>query len=125
MNNGVPNLSPEERRATYVVWLLGISPPEVFPLGNECSPEMEGFLQDWAYVEVRRLLDELQRAQVQAHERGPDFDRYLRTLHHVHDVIEGRADPADNGWHLNKKNYRRGRWVFHNLRPHKSGEAPA
>jgi len=121
MNNGVPKLSPEARRATYVVWLLGISPGRVFPLGPECSAESDDYLFDWVYLEVRRLLDELYQAQVW----NPEVSRYVKTLVHAHDVIEGRADPADNGWHLNKKNYRRGVYVFHNVRPHKTGEAPA
>jgi len=113
---GLPRLSKEARRAAYVAWLLRISVDTVFPFGAECNEEADAHLFDMVALMLRGLLDEVR----QATDRSPDASRYLSTLSHAADVMDGREDPAANGWFANRRGYRRGLYIFHDSPAHKS-----
>lgn len=106
---GLPRLSEEARRAAYVAWLLRISPDTVFPLGAECTEEADAHLFDVVAMMLPGLIEEAR----QATDRSPEATRYLSTLSHAADVLEGREDPATNGWYANRRGYRRGTYIFH------------
>jgi hypothetical protein len=105
---GDRDLSPSANKARYVAWLLAIKRELIFPLSPETGEEADEHLRSVVRSIVDRLLAEAQAST----DRCPEALRYLRTLTHADDVIEGRADPAVNDWEANRCQYRRGIYIF-------------
>lgn len=103
-----PQMGTEAQRAAYVAWLLGIKPELVFPFGAECSEEADEHLFSVVLVALQGLVEEARRAT----DRSPDAIRYLSTLCHASEVMEGREHPGHNGWFQNRSGFRRGVYVF-------------
>lgn len=104
----VRSLSTDALRATYGAWLLGVRPDMVFPHGPESTEEADEHFAQWMRQLVAPLLEEARHST----DRSPEALRYIATLCHVDDVLEGRDDPARNGWFSNRAGHRRGIYVF-------------
>lgn len=102
------SLSTDALRATYGAWLLGVRPDMVFPHGPESTEEADEHFAQWMRQLVAPLLEEARHST----DRSPEALRYIATLCHVDDVLEGRDDAARNGWFSNRAGYRRGVYVF-------------
>lgn len=112
-----PELSPIAKRASYVAWLLCIDPSLVFPFGPDLGPEADEHL----WTQVRAVLDGLIAEARRVRDHSPEAIRYTSTLSHADDVIEYKADPADNGWFENRLGFRRGVYTFPNVIKHGRG----
>lgn len=103
LDSGIP-WNPSCTHSAYVASLLCIDPYEVFPEGPEWGDNADWYFLDW----IIERLDQLNAIAQQSLDYSPLALAYRRTLAHCTAVIEGEADPADNGWFDNRSGYRRG-----------------